>query len=75
MVQSQFVIQVVDRETGDVVEWAPGLKVEKDFVNELCERVAGKGVGVGRTTRHVVADVRVALQELLYTLKANVSSR
>ncbi len=71
-IESDYVIQVVHKETGRVVEWAPGLQVERQLVIDLCNRVAAKGVGVFRTTAHVVADVRVALQELLYELKSEV---
>jgi len=71
-VQSDFLIQVVHRETGRVVAWAPGMDVEKDFIRELGDRVAAKGVGMGRTTEHVVADVKEACAEMLYELKAMV---
>jgi hypothetical protein len=69
---SGFVIQVLYKPTGEVVQWAPGRSVEKAIVDELCERVAKKGVGVGRTTAHVVLDVRAALNELLLDLKKQV---
>jgi hypothetical protein len=62
---SRFRLQVVNLDTGRVVEWAPGQQVERDLVTELCARVAAKGVGVGRSTAHVVEDVRTALQDLL----------
>lgn len=72
---SQFVIRVVDLMTDEFVEWAPGKAVEKQLVDDLCTRVASKGVGITRTTAHVVADVRAAMDELLYELKLNVSAR
>ena len=69
---SDFLIQVVHKETGNVVSWAPGLEVEKHLVTELLDRVKAKGVGVMRTEAHVLADVRLALEELLYDLKAQI---
>ena len=69
---SQYLIQVVHKESGKVVRWAPGLEIEKQFEDELLDRVKAKGVGVGRSTTHVLADVQTALQELLHDLKKQV---
>jgi hypothetical protein len=69
---SKYLIQVVSKKTGKVVEWAPGLAVERQFEDEICNRVAAKGVGIARTTAHVVADVRAAVEELLHDLKSDV---
>lgn len=71
-IESAYVIQVVEKETGRVVEWAPGQKVEREFVTDLCNRVAAKGVGIFRTTDHVTQDVHDALHELLFELKSEV---
>jgi hypothetical protein len=72
-VASDYRICVRSVSTGLEVEWAPGLAVERQLVTDLCDRVAAKGVGMGRTTVHVVADVRAALEELLHDLKAEVT--
>jgi len=69
---SQYKIAVIFKDTGEVVSWAPGLSVERDFEVELLNRIKAKGVGVGRTTAHVLDDVRDALRELLYDLKRQV---
>jgi len=69
---SEFKIQVVHASNGMVVEWAPGLSVEKDLETELLARIKAKGVGVGRTSAHVLEDVKAALRELLYELKSQV---
>lgn len=69
---SDFLIQVVHKATGDVVSWAPGLEVEKEFETELLNRVRAKGVGLFRTEAHVIDDVAVALRELLFDLKKAV---
>lgn len=69
---SDYVIQVVEKKTGAVVEWAPGMAVERQLITDLCGRVASKGVGIGKTTAHVVADIHAALTELLHALKSEV---
>jgi hypothetical protein len=69
---SDFLLRVVHRPSGDYVEWAPGQYIESHLVDELCNRVRAKGVGLGRTTNHVVEDVRAAITELLFELKKQV---
>lgn len=69
---SEYVIQVVHIKSGAVVQWAPGLAVEQDFEGELCRRVRERGVGLARTTNHVVEDVKQAFRELMQSLKAKV---
>lgn len=70
--ESEYLIQVLHKSTGKVVQWEPGLSVEKALVTELIGRVRTKGVGVFRTENHVIHDVREALEELLYELKSKV---
>lgn len=69
---SDYVVQIVHRETGLVVSWAPGLQVEVEFIENLCTRVRAKGVGLARSEAHVIADVRTACHELLHDLKARI---
>lgn len=69
---SDYLIQVVHRASGQVVEWAPGHVVEKEFEQELLNRVRAKGVGMLRPTEHVVKDVLSALEELIFDLKKQV---
>ena len=70
---SKYVIQVVEGSTGRVVQWAPGLAVERQLIDELCNRVAAKGVGLLRSTPKVVEAVRTSLIELLHELKSDVN--
>lgn len=72
---SKFIIQVVNQDSGQVVEWAPGMAIERQLVDDLCNRVAAKGVGILRPTSHVVEDVRTSLEELLFELKSDVPAR
>lgn len=70
---SNYVLRIVYLPTGETVhQWAPGLAVESQFVAELCDRVRAKGVGVGRTEAHVIADVQTACEQLLFDLKSRV---
>jgi len=69
---SDYVMQIVHKHDGTVVEWAPGLAVETEHIENLCARVKAKGVGVGRTEAHVIADVKTALREMLRELKGRV---
>lgn len=70
---SQYVIQVVDTESGKVAEWAPGMAVERQLVDDLCGRVQAKNVGFMTREAQVVAAVRSALTELLFALKSDVN--
>lgn len=70
--ESEFLIRVVHKSSGDAVQWAPGLSVEKEFIQELCNRLAAKGVGYGRSTAHVLVDLQAALEELFQDLKSQV---
>lgn len=71
-VESDFTICVRHKPSNTFVEWAPGRAVEMNIVDELCSRVKAKGVGALRTEAHVIADVRLAMTELLYDLKKQV---
>ena len=71
--ESEYRIAVIQKSTGTVVaSWEPGLKVEKDFEEEFAKRLEAKGVGVGKTAKHVIADAKAALKELLFDLKSMV---
>lgn len=69
---SPYVIQVANRVDGKVAEWAPGLKVEQDLVNDIVDRCRAKGVGFLRTEAKVLAAVRDAIEESIYDLKAKI---
>lgn len=70
---SEYVLRILHLPTNQDVQWAPGREVESNIVDELCNRVAAKGVGIGRTTSHVVTDVRTAMNELLFDLKSQAA--
>lgn len=70
---SEYRLQVLHVPSGQVVQWAPGLLIEKDLVDEVCRRVAAKGVGFGKTEAHVLADVKAAVEELFFQIKVDVT--
>lgn len=72
MPQSEFVMRIVHVPSGKCVEIAPGLAAEMDLLNDLCDRVRAKGVGIGCTEDHVIEDVRAAYRESLMSLKVQV---
>jgi hypothetical protein len=70
---SRFYLQIVDKDTGEIVSsWEPGSRAETDVLAELSVRLSGRGVGWGRTTKHVMADLSHAWHALLHDLKSQV---
>jgi hypothetical protein len=68
---SKFRIAVVHADTGHVVQWAPGLAAERDFVQELSNRVAAR-MGWWRSRAAVAAALEAATKELLHELKSGI---
>jgi hypothetical protein len=69
---SEYALQIVLKSTGEVVQWAPGLRIETDLVADLVKRVVAKGVGFGRSSNHVAKDVEEAIKELFWDMKSQV---
>ena len=85
---SRYLMQIVDKKTGDVVQFEPGLAIEKDFVEDCARRIiqratrniVDRGVGIGCTTLHVEKDiedgldatVRDCIEKSIMSLKAKV---
>lgn len=55
-----------------VKSWAPGLDVEKQFVDEIVDRVFGKQVGVFTSKKKVQQRVKEVVEEMLFELKSQV---
>jgi hypothetical protein len=72
MADSRFVIRIV-RADGSTVDLRPGGQAEKDFIEDVIIRTHAKGVGWGRTTAHVLTDMRSALMESLFDLKSDIA--
>ena len=69
---SMFVMQIVDKRSGEVVQFEPGLSVEINFIDDCVTRILAKGVGVFRTQAHVAQDVRLGIEEAIHALKRKV---
>ncbi len=65
-------MQIVDKQTGDVVSYSPGSVIESELINNIADRAVAKGVGIGRTANHVREDVRAAVYEAIMHLKAQI---
>lgn len=71
---SRYLLQIIDRKTGEIIQLEPGLSAEIDFIDECAKRVLSLGVGIGRTEKHVEQDVRTGIELALLDLKTKVSS-
>lgn len=71
---SRFLLQVLDRKSGDVVQFEPGQRVESEFVTDCVNHIVRLGVGLGRTSAHVAQDVRQGIEEVMFELKAKIRS-
>lgn len=67
-------MQIIDKRSGTVVEYEPGLSVEINFIDDCVTRILAKGVGFFRTEAHVSTDVRAAIEEAIHALKLKVKS-
>lgn len=65
-------MQIVDKRSGNVVEFEPGLSVEINFIDDCVNRILAKGVGVFRTQDHVSQDIRDGITEAIQELKIKV---
>jgi hypothetical protein len=43
MARSRYLVQIVDRETQEVVQMEPGLQVEMEFLDDCVQKILGKG--------------------------------
>jgi hypothetical protein len=69
---SDFKLQVLHIPTGQTVAWAPGQQVERDLIAALKSQLEAKGVGLFRTTKHVLTDLEAAVTDLFLELKKDV---
>ncbi len=69
---SRFLMQVTDRTTGEVVQFAPGQAVEKVFVDDCVEKVLTRKVGFFRTTKTVERAIIDGIEQAIHELKAQI---
>ena len=88
---SNFMMQIRNKRTGEVVEFEPGLSVEVNFVDACVQKILdnsvdlilSKGVGLFRTSSHVKRDiqdgleesVRDSIEEVIQDLKSQVKPK
>jgi hypothetical protein len=68
-VPSAYRFVIIHAESGEIVYANTPLEAQVEVIENLKTRVRAKGVGLGRTTNHVVEDVGQAMLELLRDLK------
>ena len=70
---SEYRVQIVHMPTGDLAHsWSPGSPAERQFEDAICDRLAQKGIGIGRTQAQVIASTHEAIREVLFEIKARV---
>ena len=69
---SRYLIQIVDRQTGEVALFEPGLAVEADLITESVNNAVRVGIGFGRSSAQSAAAMRQGMEEALFALKAKV---
>jgi hypothetical protein len=59
--ESKFLVQIVHKKTGQIVQWAPGRQIEREFESEVCSRVLSKLEALAgepqKTTKVVAVEV------------------
>lgn len=65
-------MQVVDRVSGTIINFEPGLSVEVNFIDDCVTKIIARGVGLLRTSNHVEQDIRDGIEEAILALKSQV---
>ena len=69
---SRFVLQILDKQTGTVVQYDPGSPVETEMIHNIADAAVRRGVGVFRGSGHVRQDIVDAIGEVLLNLKSRI---
>lgn len=69
---SDFRMQIVNFKTGKMVSWLPGSPIEVDIVDELCKRIATRGVGLFRSEKKVLTAIKEEFAGVIWDLKSRV---
>lgn len=73
MSQSDYVLQIRNRHTGEVVaDIEPGSHVEIDIIDDVVERAAQKGIGWFKSAASTKKALRAAAEESILDLKRRV---
>jgi hypothetical protein len=73
-IASPFLLQIIYKETGEVVQWQPGRPIEIAFAEDICARLELQDIGFWRfrTRAQIAAAVKRCVADALYALKARV---
>jgi hypothetical protein len=66
-VESKFLVQIVHKKTGQIVQWAPGRQIEREFETEVCARVLSKLEALTGESAKTTRVVEVQAPTLHYT--------
>lgn len=69
---SQFLLQIIERNSGKIVTLEPGGPVEVELVAELAKRLQEKRVGIFTTRAQVAKVVEDTLKDMIYELKRKI---
>jgi urease beta subunit len=69
---SRYLMQIVDRKTGEALQFEPGQAAELDLVEESVAGAVRLGIGLGRTSTQAAAAMRQGIEEAIYGLKRRV---
>lgn len=68
---SKYFFAIIDRDTHAVIATTEPSNTGQ-FITDFGDRLATKGVGIFRTTKHVVNDAENTLDEIIFELKAQI---
>jgi curli biogenesis system outer membrane secretion channel CsgG len=65
-------MQIVDRTTGEVVQFEPGQVAELDLVKESVTGAVRLGIGLGRTSAQSAAAMTQGMEDAIFALKTRI---
>ncbi len=68
-----FYLQIIDAD-GVVAQMPGGGPLELALIESCVSAIVARGVGVGRTSAHVAADIRAGIAEALMSLKRQTTA-
>lgn len=69
---SQYLLQIIHKQSGKTVTWVPGHPIEIAVPDELCRRLEARGVGMLVSEATVLKMVREEFAKMLFDLKSQV---
>jgi hypothetical protein len=79
MASSRYLLQIIDRWTGNTIKLEPGLSktrepilAEMAFIEDCVTCIVSLGVGIGRTEAHVAKDIRTGIELAILDLKTQI---